>query len=92
MRNVLLVINSVLITTTIVLEFPVRSNNTIYWGAEGLGEECVKITLIVSCLEWFTCLFLFIMVEFDEVPYSPDSKMALFFLVTKVFQKGTMFK
>ena len=92
MRNVLLVINSVLITTTIVLEFPVRSNNTIYWGAEGLGEECVKITLIVSCLEWFTCLFLFIMVEFDEGLYGPDQKMALIFLVTKVFQKSTMFK
>ena len=88
MRNVLLVINSVLITTTIVLEFPVRSNNTIYWGAEGLGEECVKITLIV----WFTCLFLFIMVEFNEGLYGPDPKMALIFLVTKVFQKSTMFK
>ena len=52
----------------------------------------MKITLIVSCLEWLTCLFLFIMVEFEKVLYSPDLKMVLIFLVTKVFQKGTMFK
>ena len=57
-----------------------------------MGEGCVKITLIVSCLEWLTCLFLFIMVEFEKVLYSPDLKMVLIFLVTKVFQKGTMFK
>ena len=44
----------------------------IYWGAEGLGEGYVKITLIVSCLEWLTCLFLFTMVEFEKVLYSPD--------------------
>ena len=25
--------------------------HTIFWGAEELGERCVKITLIVSCLE-----------------------------------------
>ena len=61
-------------------------------GAEGLGEGCVKITLIVPCLEWLTCLFLFIMVEFEKIPYSSDLKMVLIFLVTKVFQKGTMFK
>ena len=48
----------------------------------------MKITL----LEWFTCIFLFIMVEFDEVLYSLDPKMGLIFLVTKVFQKGTLFK
>ena len=66
--------------------------HAIYWGAEGLGEGYVKITLIVSCLEWLTCLFLFIMVEFEKVLYSPDLKMVLIFLVTKVFQKGTMFK
>ena len=48
----------------------------------------MKITLIVSCLEWLTCLFLFIMVEFEKVLYSPDLKMVLIFLVTKVFQKG----
>ena len=65
---------------------------TLSLGAEGLGEGCVKIMLIVSCLEWLTCLFLFIMVEFEKVLYSPDLKMVLIFLVTKVFQKGTMFK
>ena len=46
--------------------------HAIYWGAEGLGEGYVKITLIVSCLEWLTCLFLFTMVEFEKVLYSPD--------------------
>ena len=51
----------------------------------------MKITLIVSCLEWLTCLFLFIMVEFEKVLYSLDLKMVLSFLVTKLFQKGTMF-
>ena len=32
------------------------------------------------------------MVEFEKVLYSGDLKMVLIFLVTKVFQKGTMFK
>ena len=57
-----------------------------------MREECVKKTLIVSCLKWLTSLFLFIMVEFEKVLYSPDLKMVLIFLVTKVFQNGTMFK
>ena len=52
----------------------------------------MKITLIVSCLEWLTCLFLFIMVEFEKGLYSPDLKMLLIFLDTKVFQNDTMFK
>ena len=51
----------------------------------------MKITLIVSCLEWLTCLFLFIMVEYENVLHSPDLNMLLVFLVTKLFQKGTMF-
>ena len=51
----------------------------------------MKITLIVSCLEWLTCLFLLIMVEFEKVLYSPDLKMVLIFLVTMVFQKGALF-
>ena len=61
-------------------------------GAEGLGKRCLKITLIVSNLEWLTCLLLFIIVEFEKLLYSPDLKMVLIFLVTKVFQKDTMFK
>ena len=32
------------------------------------------------------------MVEFEKVLYCPDLKMVLIFLVTKVFQKGAMFK
>ena len=52
----------------------------------------MKITLIVSCLEWLTCLLLFVIVEFEKLLYSPDLKMVLIFLVTKVFQKDTMFK
>ena len=68
-------------------------NLTIFWGAEGLDlEGFVKLKRIFSCLEWLNCLFLFIMVEFEKVLYSPDLKMVLIFLVTKVFQKGTMFK
>jgi len=69
-------------------------SHTIFWGAERYwrrGAKCVKITLIVSSLEWITCLFLFMMVEFEKVLYSLDLKMALIFLVTKLFQKGTMF-
>ena len=57
------------------------------WGAEGLGKGCVKITLLVSCLQWLTCSFVFIMVEFEKVFYSPDLKMVLIFFVTKVSQK-----
>ena len=30
-----------------------------------------------SGLEWITCLFLFMMVEFEKVLYSPDLKMVL---------------
>ena len=45
----------------------------------------MKIMLIVSCLEWL------IMVEFENVLHSPDLNMLLIFLVTKLFQKGTMF-
>ena len=52
----------------------------------------MKMTLIVSRLEWLSSLFLLIMVEFQKVLYSPDLKMVLIFLVTKVFQKGTMLK
>ena len=39
-------------------------------GGEGLGVECVKITLIISCLEWLTRSFFFIMVEFERVLYT----------------------
>ena len=35
---------------------------TLYWLGEG-------------CLKWLTCLFLFIMVEFEKLLYSPDLKM-----------------
>ena len=38
----------------------------ILGGGEGLGEGCVKIMLIVSYLEWLTCLFLFIIVDFKS--------------------------
>ena len=49
--------------TTIILEFPVRSNWSHYiLGSREIGGGSVKITLIVSCLEWLTCLFVFIMV------------------------------
>ena len=47
----------------------------------------MKIMLIFSCLEWLTCLFLFIMAEFEKVLYGLNLKMVLIFLVTKVFQK-----
>ena len=43
-------------------------------------------------LQWLTYLFLFIMVEFGKVLYSPDLKMMHIFLTMKVLQKGTMFK
>ena len=53
----------------------------------------MKITVIVSCLEWLTSYFYsLIMVRFEKVLCSGDLKMVLIFLVTKVFQKGTMFK
>ena len=61
--------------------------HTIFWGFEGKRDWWRG-----ACLEWHFCLFLFIMVEFEKVLYSPDLKMVLTFLVTEVFQKGTMFK
>ena len=63
-------------------------------GGSGIrgGGGCVKIMLIVSCSEWVTCLFLFIMVEFEKLLYRSNLKMVHIFLVTKVFQKDTMFK
>ena len=54
------------------------SRHTLFWGAEGLGEWHMKKTLIVSGLEWLTCLLLFIMVEFEKL--RPDLKMANIFL------------
>ena len=45
--------------------------HAIFWGTEGLGEGCVEIMQIVSCLEWLTCLFLFIMVEFKSYYTAP---------------------
>ena len=57
--------------------------HTIFWGAEGLAKGCAKITLIVSCLEWLTCLFSFIMVEFGRFQNSRDLIMVLIILVTK---------
>ena len=56
-------------------------------GAEGLREVCVKIVLIVSCLEWLTCIFLFIMVEF-KLLYSPDLKSGTHFSGYKSLPKG----
>ena len=63
-------------------------------GGRGMGVGCVKITLIVSCLEWLIRLFLilFILVEFEKVQHRLILQMTLISLVTKVFQKGTMFK
>ena len=53
----------------------------------------MKITVIVSYLEWLTSFFYsLIKVEFEKVLCSGDLKMVLIFLFTKVFQKGTMFK
>ena len=34
--------------------------HAIFWGTEGLGEGCVKIMQIVSCLELMANLFIFI--------------------------------
>ena len=61
-------------------------------GGREIGEGCVKITLIVSCFEWLIRLFSFIMVEFEKVQHRLILQMTLIFVVTKVFQKGTMFK
>ena len=61
-------------------------------GDRGIGEECVKIMQIVSCLELMTYLFIFIHNGgILKLLYSPHLKMVLIFFVTKVFQKGTMF-
>ena len=47
---------------------------------------------IVSCLELMANLFIFIHNGgIEKLLYSPHLKMVLSFLVTKVFQKGTMF-
>ena len=34
--------------------------HAIFWGTEGLGEGCVEIMQIVSCLELMANLFIFI--------------------------------
>ena len=74
MTNVLPVINSLLTRhDNNVWNFRLgQISHTIFWGAEELGEGCVIITLIVSCLEWLICLLLFIMVEFEKVAYRTD--------------------
>ena len=74
--------------TTIIFGISGQVNYLHYiLGGRGIGDGCMKIMLIFSCLQWFACLFLFIMVEFEKVLYSPNLKMVLIFLVTKVFQK-----
>ena len=52
----------------------------------------MEIMQIVSCLELMANLFIFIHNGgISKLLYSPHLKMVLFFLVTKVSQKGTMF-
>ena len=63
-------------------------NVSVGMGAEELGKGCVKITLIVSCLEWLTCLLLFIIVEFEKLLYSPDLKTVLIFSCYESVPKG----
>ena len=56
---------------------------------EGVREHNVYC----SHLKWLIYLLLFIIiVEFEKLLYSTHLKIALIFLVTKVCQKGTMFK
>ena len=48
----------------------------------------MKITLIVSCLEWLTCLFLLIMVEFEKVLYRARLKNGTHFSCYETLPKG----
>ena len=75
---------------TIILNFPLRSNfgRQRDWGR--VRENNVHCFLLI--MAYLLTVFLFIMVEFEKVLYSPNLKMVLIFLVTKVFHKGTMFK
>ena len=60
--------------------------HAIFWEIGGLGEGCVKIMKIVSCLELMTNLFIFIHNGgIQKLLYSPHLKMVLIFFVTKVF-------
>ena len=54
----------------------------LYFGEQrDWGRGVCKITLIVSCLEWLTCLLLFIMVELMKRHYTaPTLKWYSFFL------------
>ena len=64
-------------------------------GGRGIGRGVHEklIMLFVSCLECLTCLLFFIKLCWNYVKsHSPDLKMVLIFLVTKVFQKGTKFR
>ena len=92
MINVLLVINSVLTRyDNYFWNFRLdQISHTIFWGAEGLGGG-VRENNAYCFLLRMALLFLFIMVEFENVLHSPDLNMLLIFLVTKLFQKGTMF-
>ena len=55
----------------------------ILGSTEIRGGVREKKTLIVSCLECLTRLLLFTTVEFERLPYSPDLKMVLIFLLRK---------
>ena len=63
-------------------------NDNNFWNFP-LDQISHTFTLIVSCLEWLTCLFVFTMVEFEKVLYSLDCKTVGFSLkITKEIGKA----
>ena len=63
----------------------VKCCHTLCLGGERIGRGVRENNAYCFLLRRLTCL------EF-ELLYNPDSKMVLIFLVTKVFQNGTMFR
>ena len=61
---------------------------TVIWSqfARKAGEGVRESNAYCVLPEWLTNLFLFIIVKFEKLLYSPDLKLALIFLVTKVLQ------
>ena len=93
MRNVLLVINSLLTRNdNNFWNFRLgQISQTLFWGAEGLREGYVQNNAYCFLLRMADVLLIFIHNGGinEKAPYSPD--LVLIFLVTKLFQKGTMF-
>ena len=69
-----------------------RHTVTLYLGGRRIGGEVRENNANPFLLRMANLLIFIHNGRIEKLLYSPNFKMVLTFLVTKVFQKGTMFK